>query len=406
MSGSPRIIAHADLDAFYASVEQRDAPRLRGRPVIVVGAGRRAVVLAASYEARQFGVRSAMPAYRARQLCPRGSFIPPHPDRYAAASRAVHAVLRGYSQQIEPLALDEAFLDITPSAALHGGAEALARSLKQRVLERTGLTMTVAVGPNKLVAKLACGLAKPDGCVVIRPEQVEALLAPLPVRRLWGVGPVLERQLRSAGLETLAELASASTEQLRALVGDRAHELRERARGRDERPVVSDRDSKSCGHEATFEQDELRPARLRAALREHAVEVATRLCEAALRGRVITVKAKLARRRQERPARSGAQELEPVHVLVSRSRTLGRATDDPELIATVAWELWEAAGVREPVRLLGVSVSQLCAARQAQLELFRVTERRRPGVEPTLERIRARYGEGAIQGGGAPRPER
>ena len=202
-----RWILHADMDAFYASIEQRDDPRLRGRPVIVGAVSGRGVVAAASYEARRFGVRSAMPGFRAHELCPGGVFLPSNMAKYAAASAQVQELFRGFTPLVEPLALDEAFLDITGSAHLFGGPLALARELKRRVREATELNVSVGVAPNKLVAKIACSLGKPDGLRVIDAASVRAALDPLPIGWLWGVGPVLEQRLVQAGIRTFAELA-------------------------------------------------------------------------------------------------------------------------------------------------------------------------------------------------------
>src|SRR4051812_22409291 len=202
------------MDAFYASIEQRDHPELRGRPVIVGATSPRGVVSAASYEARVFGVRSAMPGFRARALCPQGVFVAPNMARYAEVSEQVHSVFNEFTPEIEPIALDEAFLDITGSERLFGGPLALATQLKERVLQRTELTISVAVAPNKLVAKIACTLAKPYGLCLVQPSEVEPLLEPLPLRRLWGVGPVLAEKLSRLGLKTLGDLVRYDSTQL------------------------------------------------------------------------------------------------------------------------------------------------------------------------------------------------
>src|SRR5450432_3234651 len=216
-----RFILHADMDAFYASIEQRDHPELRGRPVIVGANSARGVVAAASYEARKFGVRSAMPGFRARALCPDGVFLPANIARYAEVSEQVHAVFREFTPEIEPIALDEAFLDITASERLFGGPRELASRLKQQVMARTKLAISVGVAPNKLVAKIACTLGKPDGLNVVQPDEVRALLNPLPVRRLWGVGPVLAVKLASLGLKTLGDLVRYDARQLARELGER-----------------------------------------------------------------------------------------------------------------------------------------------------------------------------------------
>ncbi|HEX2674726.1 MAG TPA: DNA polymerase IV, partial [Polyangiaceae bacterium] len=285
-----RLILHADMDAFYASIEQRDRPELRGLPVIVGANSARGVVSAASYEARKYGVRSAMPGFRAHALCPHGVFLAPNMARYAEVSEQVHEVFAEFTPEIEPIALDEAFLDITGSARLFGGPLQLATQLKQRVRERTGLSVTVGVAPNKLVAKIACTLAKPDGLRVVEGHEVRALLAPLPVRRLWGVGPVLAQKLERLGLKTLADLVNYDERQLTRDLGDRAALLQALAAGHDQRPVVSARAAKSIGEENTFEVNVIERERVSAALTSHADEVARRLRRSGYVGHTITLK--------------------------------------------------------------------------------------------------------------------
>ena len=392
-----RFILHADMDAFYASIEQRDHPELRGRPVIVGASSPRGVVAAASYEARKYGVRSAMPGFRARALCPEGVFVAPNMARYAEVSEQVHAVFGEFTPEIEPLALDEAFLDITGSERLFGGPLELATQLKRRVREQTDLTVTVAVAPNKLVAKIACTLAKPNGLRVVSATEVRALLDPLPVRRLWGVGPVLAQKLERLGLKTLGELVSYDPRQLARELGDRAAELQARAAGVDTRPVVSTRAAKSIGEENTFEANISEREQVSAALTAHADEVARRLRRSGYVGQTITLKIKLGQSRARRAARvPGEDGEEPVYPLLTRAKTLRLPTDDGRLIRDVVLELWDAANVGEPVRLLGVSVSQLSASQQSQLELFTESARPKRQLGVALDAIRERFGRDAI----------
>jgi len=392
-----RFILHADMDAFYASIEQRDRPELRGRPVIVGANSARGVVSAASYEARKYGVRSAMPGFRARALCPEGVFIAPNMARYAEVSEQVHSVFTEFTPEIEPIALDEAFLDITGSERLFGGPLQLATQLKQRVRERTGLTVTVAVAPNKLVAKIACTLAKPDGLRVVQGHEVRALLAPLPLRRLWGVGPVLAQKLERLGLKTLGELLNYDSAQLVRQFGDRALELQALAGGRDQRPVISDRVAKSIGEENTFEVNVQERELVSAALTGHADEVARRLRRSGYVGQTITLKIKLGMARTRRAARvPGEEGDEPVYPVLTRARTLRVPTDDGSLIRDVALELWDAAKISEPVRLLGVSISQLSPTQQAQLDLFSEGPRPKRQLGVALDAIRDRFGRDAI----------
>lgn len=385
------------MDAFYASIEQRDHPELRGLPVIVGANSARGVVAAASYEARGYGVRSAMPGFRARELCPNGVFVSPNMARYAEVSALVHEVFHEFTPQIEPIALDEAFLDITASERLFGGPLRLATQLKQRVFERTELTVTVAVGPNKLVAKIACTQAKPDGLRVVQPQEVRALLEPLPVRKLWGVGPVLAQKLERLGLKTLGDLVAYDTRQLIRDLGDRAAELQALAAGYDERPVVSDRAPNSIGEESTFEVNVTDRERVSAALTAHADEVARRLRRSGYACRTVTLKIKLGQARTRRLSRvPGTDGDEPVYPLLTRAKTLSVATADGREIREVALALWDTARITEPVRLLGVSASHLTRAEHGQLDLFarQAEPRRQLGV--ALDAIRERFGRDAI----------
>jgi DNA polymerase-4 len=390
-----RFILHADMDAFYASIEQRDHPELRGKPVIVGGTSARGVVAAASYEARAYGVRSAMPVFRARQLCPKGVFVSSDIAHYAAVSADVHRVFEELTPVIEPLALDEAFLDITASVGLFGGPLAVAQRLKARVHEATGLRVSAGVAPNKLVAKIACASSKPDGLIIVPPEAVRWLLDPLPIRRLWGIGPVTAERLQALGLRTFADLAGAAPSRLVEAVGDRALALQRLARGEDERAVESDRAPKSYGEENTFATDVIDRATVTGALTSHAEAVARRLRRDGYAGRTVTLKIKLARRSGKRSARLDGEAEEPRYPLLTRSRTLATCTDDGGVIREVAVTLWDAANLREPVRLLGVSVSGLSGRELSQLDLF-AGRPRREGLGPALDAIRERFGKDAI----------
>jgi DNA polymerase IV len=394
MSLLERWILHADMDAFYASVEQRDHPELRGKPVIVGATSARGVVAAASYEARRYGVRSAMPGFRARKLCPHGVFLPSNMEHYASVSAQVHAVFSRFTPLVEPLALDEAFLDITGSVGLFGGPERLARSLKEAVREATALAVSVGVAPNKLVAKIACTLGKPDGLRVVRTEEIRPLLDPLPIRRLWGVGPVSAGRLASLGILTFSDLSTFDSSALVAALGSRATELQALARGIDARAVEPDRAPKSYGEENTFEIDVVDRARVTGALTAHAEAVARRLRHDSYAGRTITLKIKLARARGRRVARDAGHDPEPAYPLLTRSRTLNDATSDGTAIRNVAVELWDAAAIEEPVRLLGVSVSNLESRGDEQLDLFARASPDRLGT--ALDAITDRFGRGAI----------
>jgi DNA polymerase-4 len=357
------------MDAFYASIEQRDDPKLRGKPVIVGATSARGVVAAASYEARGYGVRSAMPGFEARRLCPHGVFLPSNMALYSRVSDEVHEVFHSFSPEVEPIALDEAFIDISGSVALFGGPIELGRRLKRAVREAVGLSVSVGIGPNKLVAKLACTFSKPDGLIYVPDDVTMTFLYPLPVRRLWGVGPVLERTLSEMGIRTIGELARSDPEALRRAVGDRAAELLQMARGIDSRAVEAHLAPKSYGEENTFERDVSDRETVTAALTAHAEAVARRLRRDGYRGRTVTLKVKLGTARGRRATRLGGGG-EPVYPLLTRSHTMSASTADGAKIREVAVRLWDAASIDEPVRLLGVSVSNLDRGEGEQLELF------------------------------------
>jgi DNA polymerase-4 len=383
------------MDAFYASIEQRDRPELRGLPVIVGGQQARGVVAAASYEARQFGVRSAMPGFEAKRLCPGGVFLAPNMDLYSAVSADVHRVFEQFTPEIEPLALDEAFLDISASLGLFGGdIEGLARALKLRVREATGLIVSVGVASNKLVAKIACRLGKPDGLRVVPPGAEAAALEGLPLRYLWGIGPVLGDKLSALGLRTVGELARARVEHVARAAGERAPYFIELARGVDERPVVAERAPKSIGEESTFERNVSDRETVAQAIVAHSEEVARRLRGAGYGASSVTLKMKLA---QARGSREGSGRVglsrEPDYPLLTRQRRLSTPTSDGQVIAKLATELWDEAQLGQPVRLIGVSASALSPRAEEQLELFAP---RRPQVGPTLDAIRERFGKEVI----------
>jgi len=340
-----RRIVHLDMDAFYASVEQRDDPALRGKPVAVGGRpDSRGVVAAASYEARAFGVRSAMPMARAVRLCPQLVIVHPDFERYRQASRQVMDLLRACTPLVEPLSLDEAYLDVTENNWNEPLATNVAKRLKRAIFETTGLTASAGVAPNKFLAKIASGYRKPDGLTVIPPERVESFLQDLPVEALWGVGPVTAKKLRAAGIEKLVQVRSADMELLRQTVGSLADWLRQLSYGDDPRPVTPDRESKSSSTENTYAEDLLDLGRMRDELDRMARENAEWLVRRKLEARTITIKVRYS----------------VGFVTVTRSHTLSRATADADVIASWAKDLLAKtdAGQR-PVRLLGVRVAGL-----------------------------------------------
>lgn len=339
-----RRIIHLDMDAFYASVEQRDDPALRGRPVAVGGApGSRGVVAAASYEARAFGVRSAMPTARALRQCPDLVVVRPDFPRYREASQRVMAILRQATPLVEPLSLDEAYLDVTENLWGEPLAMVVARRLKERIREELALTASAGVAPNKFLAKIASGWRKPDGLTVIAPARVEAFLQKLPVEALWGVGPVTARKLRDIGIERLVDVRAVDPAVLAGAVGSLAGWLRQLAQGEDPRPVRPDRPRKSVSAETTFASDLDAPAAQAEAIRRLAEQVAASLTKRRLRARTVTIK-----------VRYGD------FTTVTRSHTEAVATADAGVIGSRALALLaRTEAISRPVRLLGVGTHGL-----------------------------------------------
>lgn len=398
-----RWILHADMDAFYASVEQRDDPRLKGKPVIIGANSERGVVSAASYEARKFGVRSAMPGFKARELCKNGVFLPGDMKKYAAVSRQVHAIFRDFTDQIEPLALDEAFLDIGGSVNLFGSPLAIGKLIKQRVRVELDLAISVGIAPNKLVAKIACSKGKPDGLLLIRRGEIRPFLDPLPIRALFGIGPKAGERLLAAGFVTMRDLAEAPLPSLREILGNHAEEIQKRARGIDDRPVNSGGKAKSIGEEATFAENVLSEEKVSAAITAHSEAVAARARRAGFRGKTVTLKVKLARRKTWGAKVVANHELFPV---LSRQAKLPAPSADAVEIRRVALALWKKLDLKEAVRLLGVTLSDLeVEETPRQLGLFDAPSTpsasakgasRSELLGKAMDAISARFGEGAI----------
>ncbi len=373
-----RTILHADMDAFYASVEVLDAPSLRGRPVIVGGdPTARGVVSAASYEARAFGVHSAMPLRTAKRLCPTGVFLPVRPDRYRDVSERVMAIFASFTPLVEPISLDEAFLDVTASRAAFGTGETIARRIKARVHDEVGLSVSVGVATNKLCAKVASDLRKPNALVLVPPGDEAAFLAPLPIRRLWGVGPAAAEALRDFGVATIGQLAALPAATLRRRFGRHGTDLAERARGIDPSPVVPWLAPKTIGHEHTFDHDVVADATLDATLLDLADSVAGRLRGHDLAARGIQLKLRYEGfdtiTRQAilpRPTRESRPIYEAAIALLRRARSASRA-----------------------VRLIGVTAIHLTDAEQ--LTLFDGASRE-ARLEATIDDVRARFGDAAI----------
>jgi DNA polymerase-4 len=363
----PRKIIHVDMDAFYASVEQRDRPELRGRPLVVGGApSTRGVVAACSYEARRFGVRSAMSSAQAERLCPEAIFVRPRMARYVEVSAQIREVFRSFTDQVEPLSLDEAYLDVTefcsradPRASTNQRGEPsagkLARQIKQAIWERTGLVASAGVGPCKLVAKIASDLDKPDGFLVVAPEQVLAFLAPLPVTRLWGVGPATAARLSALGTRSIADVRRLSPELLLQRFGKYGAMLWRLAHGDDPRPVQPRARPKRRGSETTFAEDLLDLSALSQVLRDQCDEVAADLSRGALRARTVTLKLRY-----------------DDFTTITRSRSVERAFDDVDALYRLAHTLLLTAteAGRRPVRLIGVAAGTLRSASEPEQLCF------------------------------------
>jgi DNA polymerase-4 len=373
------------MDAFFAAVEVLDNPALKGKPVIVGGTPEgRGVVSTASYEARRYGVHSAMPAAKAVRLCPHGVFLRGNFGRYAAVSRQVMAILRDFTPVVEPLSCDEAFLDVTECRRLFGDGEQIARKIRRRVADEVGLTCSVGVAHNKFLAKLASDLQKPDGLTVV-PADARAFLAPLPVGRIWGIGPKSQERLEKLGIKTIGELADYPPDALRRRLGDHAADLQALARGEDRRVVEVDHQRKSVGREETFAKFLEHREQIEKALLDLCEDVATRLRKRGEQARTLTLKVRNAQ----------------FHT-VTRATRLRRPTDLTDDLYAAAVSLFrnkvDLAGQR--VRLLGISTSGLNSGGGEQLELFEKTDTdKRHRVAEAVDRLRGKLGRDAVRRG-------
>jgi nucleotidyltransferase/DNA polymerase involved in DNA repair len=372
-----RIILHVDMDAFYASVEQRDDPKLKGRPVIVgadpkEGRGR-GVVAACSYEARKFGVRSALPISQAWKLCPQGTYVPVRMDRYVEVSKQVMEVLHRFTNLVEPLSIDEAFLDVSGSTALFGAPEQIARAIKKQIREVTGLCASVGVAPNKFVAKIASDLKKPDGLVIVKHADVEDFLRDLPISKLWGVGPKSEARLHELGIRTIGDLRA----------NPQSTHLNELAYGRDDRPVIPEWEARSISNETTFEEDTTDRDILLRTIRRLAESVGRRLRSEDQKARRITLKLRY--------------EGFETH---TRQTTLDRPTQSDDEIVRSAVSLFDQFPLDRKVRLLGVGSSDLTRSEQepAQLGLFSEPSNN-DTLDRTVDAIRSKFGIASLRRG-------
>jgi DNA polymerase IV len=380
---APRAVLHVDMDAFYASVEERDNPALAGEPVIVGGAGKRSVVAAASYAVRKYGVHSAMPMAEALRLCPQAICIAPRMRRYQEISARIFEVFHEITPLVQGLSLDEAFLDVTASQHLFGDPATIAQRIKSRIRERTGLSASVGVASNKLVAKIFSDLAKPDGLTVVGEERVREVLDPLSVRRLPGLGKKIGAKVEAAGIHTFAELRVAPDALLWPLFGRYTQRMRERAAGIDERPVMPDLEDKSLSAEDTFEYDIDGAAVLRTLL----CRIAALACERLRKKQLMTGCIGIKIRRHD-------------FTTFTRQRAVAPPTHDGRTIANVAAELlgrWLAEHPGARLRLLGVVLTDLAPA--VQLGLFDAAPPHTTRLDAALDGARARFGTQALQRG-------
>lgn len=376
-----RWIMHVDMDAFFASVEQRDDPALQGKPVIVGGKSRRSVVATASYEARAFGVHSAMPLSQAKRLCPHGCFVAPRFEAYREASDAIHQVMLHYADAYEPISLDEAFLDISGMGNQYPTLGAIGRTIKEEIRSAVHLTASVGIAPNKFLAKMASDMKKPDGLCIIPYGREREVLAPLPVRRLWGVGEVTEKKLLAAGFRTITDIQEAPLEKLSALLGNQGTLLKDLSFGIDDRPVVSSRQVKSIGDESTYEYDLTDRPKIDREIAIHSDIVAQRLRRHDLAARTISLKIRFASFKT-----------------IMRSLSLEEGTNLQETIDSTCQTLLSRIPLTEGIRLIGVTASNLGAPLSIP-SLFSDEEDKRSRAAKAMDSIQEKYGKKALRKG-------
>ncbi len=384
-----RAILHVDMDAFFASIEQLDRPEFRGKPVLVGGDGPRGVVAAASYEARAFGCHSAQPMSIARRCCPDAVIMPPRGRRYREVSAIVFEILDSYTPLVQPLSIDEAFLDVTGSTQLHGAPRRIAASIRQRIVREIGITASVGVAPNKFLAKLASDMNKPDGLTVIKPDRIRQTLTGLPIGRMWGVGPATEKKLGDLGITTFGDLQRYPAKVLETTLGSHAGRLVALSRGEDDRDVVPDSRAKSISQEQTFAVDLEDAQSVRDVLLAQVQQVGGRLRRHGLRTGTVTVK-----------IRYGDFQT------VTRSQSFGEPTDRSDRLWPAGRRLfdrWVRSSFR-PVRLIGFGAGHLTSQGE-QLELFTDDmDQQRRRLDRVTDAIAQRFGQGAIhRGTGRPR---
>lgn len=376
-----RWIIHVDMDAYFASVEQRDNPAYLGKPVIIGGLSGRGVVSTASYEARKYGITSAMPMVEARRRCPTGIFLLPNMAKYAHVSHQIRQIFDCFSPIVEPLSMDEAFLDVTGMEYLYPDVTTIARQIKDRIKQELDLTASAGLARNKFLAKLASDLEKPDGLVVIRPGEELDLLAPMSVKKLWGVGTATARILRSLNIETIADFRCCDLKLVEHHLGTCPTELYNLAWGRDDRPVIPDREAKSIGNETTFTSDLWAKDEIKAVLLALAEKIGWRLRKDGLCGKTITLKVRFSSFRT-----------------ITRSQTFPSPLCLDEVIYQAACEMLNKIPLHEGVRLLGITVSKLGQGSQ-QLSLFEVTNERQEKIAAVMDQLKDKFGESIITRG-------
>ncbi len=380
-----RYIIHADMDAFFASVEKLDNPDLEGKPVIVGGLGRRGVVATASYEARKYGLKSAMPISKARKLCPDGIYLSPRFQQYQKISRKIREIFLSYTPKVEPISLDEAFLDVTETANNFASAIAKARKIKREIEEKIGLTCSLGVAPNKFLAKLASEMQKPNGFTVIRKNEIDNVLKNLIVSKIWGVGKVTEEKLNNMDIQTIGDLRKTPRNKLKRTFGKQGVNLYRLARGIDESPVVSHHPVKSISQEITFEKDLKDPDKIKTFLDRLCEKVGSALRKDKFRAKTVKIKVRFSD-----------------FTTITRQISLDIPTNSTEIIRNLAKKLFEEKVIKnQAIRLVGVGVSNIIKVREGQLYLFPETgnEEKFKRIDDALDKIQERFGQDIIRRG-------
>lgn len=379
-------IIHLDMDAFYPAVEVLDSPELKGKPVIVGGSRERGVVASASYEARKFGIHSAQPMATAMRLCPKGIFLPGRMSRYKEVSHQVFEIFHRFTPLVEPLSIDEAFLDVTGSVRLFGRPEDIAKKIKNTVFKETGLTVSAGVAPSKFVAKIASDMNKPDGLTVVMPDKVREFLDPLPISKMWGAGKVTQEALAQLNIHTFRDLSRMPAELLERHLGKHGVKMHQLSMGIDDREVIPEHDAKSIGHEDTFAEDILDLDIAKREILSQADRVARRMRQEKVSGKTVTLKVKYSDFTQ-----------------ITRSITLPEATDDAhEIYITACTLLQKTQAGERPIRLLGISMSQLYFVDfEKQLSFFKKEEeaQRKRRLHEALDFLDERFGERSVRPG-------